>query len=82
VGTLISLADALEVDVSDLLAPETGHPWLDRAQGIACILEPLDEQDSGFVLCQAQATVNYVKLLRGNRNPSKNVQKKLDGGIL
>jgi transcriptional regulator with XRE-family HTH domain len=66
-ATLILLSEALEVEVSELLAGDKERPWISDAEEIARIMESLTERDSQFVLNQVQAIVSYLKSLRKDK---------------
>lgn len=67
-GTLVRLAEALEVHLSDLLEDESKAKWLDEARDIAYLLEDLDEFEAKFVLGQLRQTIGFVRQEKEVRN--------------
>ena len=59
-ATLKSLAKALDVQVADLLAEESGE-WLDEAQKLAYILRSLTDEESKFLLQQFYSNVDFIR---------------------
>jgi transcriptional regulator with XRE-family HTH domain len=64
-ASLILLSEALEIEVSRLLASNTESPWIEDADEIARMMHSLDEQDSRFVRSQVQSIVQHIRALRG-----------------
>lgn len=63
-NTLVYLADALEVEVCELLAVSAERPWLGAACEVERVMESLHEQDAAFVLSESQHIARYLKSLR------------------
>lgn len=59
-ATLKSLARALDVQIADLLAEESGK-WLDEAQKLAYILRSLPDEESKFLLQQFYTNVEFIR---------------------
>ncbi|MEN6521083.1 MAG: helix-turn-helix transcriptional regulator [Armatimonadota bacterium] len=63
-GTLISLAEALDVEVYELLTVSTERPWAGAAQEVERVMALLNEQDSQFLLGEFQNIAHYIRSLR------------------
>ena len=62
--TLVRLAEALEVEVYELLAVSAGRPWIGAAREMERVVEQLDQQDAAFILREFQHTADYIRSLR------------------
>ncbi len=61
--TLVRLAEALEVEVYELLAVSEERPWAGAAREVERVMESL-QQDAVFVLSASQNIAEYPKSLR------------------
>lgn len=59
--TLVSLATALEMDMSDFFAPSYQDKWEDELSNILRTLEDMNEDDVRFALAQLRALMDYMK---------------------
>lgn len=62
--TLARIADALSVEVSDLLKSETSVDQLTRAKDIAYCLGLLNPCQADFVMEQMRCTTNFLRTVR------------------
>jgi transcriptional regulator with XRE-family HTH domain len=64
VSALVSLSEALEVKVSELIAEESGQVWMDATEEMTRIMKSLNAEDTEFALDNLRMVVNHVKRLR------------------
>jgi hypothetical protein len=58
------MAQALEVEVYELLAISAERPWTGVAHEVERVMESLSEQDAAFILNEFQHIAHYLKSLR------------------
>ena len=63
-SALVSLSEALQVKVAELLSEETGEVWTDATKEMAYIVRSLNAEDTQFALDSLRLVVGYVKQLR------------------
>lgn len=61
VNSLICLAEALEIEVYELLIASCERPWVGATLEIERIMESLGEQDAEFMLHEFQNIAGYLK---------------------
>jgi transcriptional regulator with XRE-family HTH domain len=69
-GTIVRLAKAIDMEVSDILAAEDAK-WTDEARELAFSLRSLPESEAEFLLKQFRADIRHSKTLLSekSRNP-------------
>lgn len=63
-SALVILAEALEVEVHELLAMDADRPWLVASQEVQRVMDSLGEQDAEFILSEFHHFADYIKSLR------------------
>jgi len=74
--TLIRLADALKVEVSDLLHKGSETEWLDQAHDIAYSLGSLSAEHADFVIAQMRSTIDHLKRTCAEQPDDPQVKQK------
>ena len=66
-GTLVRLAEALEVETYELIAVYSGQPWRGPAREVERVMKSLTTQDAEFLLGEFQNIADYIKSMRKAR---------------
>lgn len=63
-STLVCIAEALDIEVYELLSVSKGRPDIGAAQEIERVMKSLNEEDAEFLLSELQNIAHYIKSLR------------------
>jgi transcriptional regulator with XRE-family HTH domain len=63
-STLVCIAEALDIEVFELLSVSKGKPGIGAAQEVERVMKSLSEEDAEFLLSELQNIAHYIKSLR------------------